>query len=108
MGGSRRAIRSFHLRLHSSLRQQGGVFDAGCFMARRPKAKALGYQPCPFEGYAYVESWGGTAGEGLGGTWRWAGAVALCAMPTHDDGTVMNGAPGFVAMMNCLEEEFEG
>jgi hypothetical protein len=23
---------------------------AGCFMARRPKAKALGYQPCPFEG----------------------------------------------------------
>src|ERR1700679_2999432 len=61
MGGSRRAIRSFHLRLHSSLRQQGGVFDAGSFMARRTKAKALGYEPCPFEGYAYVESWGGRA-----------------------------------------------
>jgi hypothetical protein len=26
--------------------------------------------------------------------WRWAGAVALCAIPTHDDETVMNGAPG--------------
>jgi hypothetical protein len=27
---------------------------------------------------------------------RWAGAVALCAMPTHDDETVMNGAPASV------------
>jgi hypothetical protein len=27
--------------------------------------------------------------------WRWAGAVALCAIPTHDDETVMNGAPRF-------------
>jgi hypothetical protein len=31
--------------------------------------------------------------------WRGAGAVALCAMPTHDDETVMNGAPGFVVLL---------
>ena len=56
VGGSGRAIRSLRLRLHSGLRQQGGRLRRRWLMARRPKTKALGYQPCPFEGYAYVES----------------------------------------------------
>jgi hypothetical protein len=34
--------------------------------------------------------------ERVGESWKWAGAVGLRPMPTHDDGAVMNGAPGFV------------
>jgi hypothetical protein len=42
-----KAIQSFRLRLHSGLRQSGRDLVEG-FLARRPKAEALGYQPCPF------------------------------------------------------------
>ena len=54
MAVRRKAIQSLRLRLHSSLRQRGMHLRCGLFMALRPKAKALGYQPCPFEGWVVV------------------------------------------------------
>jgi hypothetical protein len=38
--------------------------------------------------------WGVVGGIYFWVAWRWAGAVGLCPRPTHDDETVMHGAPG--------------